>query len=181
MLKKKSLTILIGISIVVAGFSIKLFAEGDHKHKHADASHQEAGHEDPDHKNMGHMNHGDAHWASPKEAMARTNPVKSDKDSIARGAKSFATSCVACHGEKAMGDGVLAASLDPKPTNLRAMSGGHTDGDFAWKIANGRGAMPGWSGSLSENDIWDVVNFIQSLKNEAGNFESSHDHSEHKH
>ena len=159
MLKKTSLAILFGLCVAVVGFSIKLYGKGDHDHKHAEAGHQ----------NSDHENHAGMHWASPKKASERTNPVKSDRDSVARGAKSYATSCVACHGEKAMGDGALASSLDPKPTNLRAMSGGHTDGDFAWKIANGRGAMPGWSGSLSENDIWDVVNFIQNLQNEAGN------------
>jgi len=174
-LKKTSLTILIGFSIIAVGFSIKLYAEGNHKHKHADAGHQEHGDKKSDHKN-----HSGMHWASPKEASEKINPLKSNKGSIARGAKFYATSCVACHGEKAMGDGVLAASLDPKPTNLRAMSGGHTDGDFAWKIANGRGAMPGWNSSMSENDIWDLVNFIQNLKNQDPSSQSKDGHDGHK-
>lgn len=171
-----TLTLCLALGFSLASLSPSLYAEGDHKHKHADSSHQASNDEKTD-----HMNHADAHWASPKEASERINPIKSDKDSINRGANIYETSCVACHGEKAIGDGVLAISLEVKPTNLKAMSGGHEDGDFAWKIANGRGAMPAWSGILSENDIWDIVNFIQNLKNETDGSENEHDHSKHKH
>lgn len=83
------------------------------------------------------------------------------------------------HGVKALGDGVTAATLDPKPTNLKAMSGRHTDGDFTWKIANGRGAMPSWNKTLNENQIWDLVNFIQNLKNINEHAHQTHEH-EHK-
>jgi len=55
------------------------------------------------------------------------------------------------------------------------MAGHHPDGDYAWKIANGRGAMPAWSGSLTENQIWDLVNFIQSL---GGSRRSKNDNAE---
>ncbi len=44
------------------------------------------------------------------------------------------------------------------------MAGHHPDGDFAWKITNGRGPMPGWKGTLTDEQIWNVVNFIQSLE-----------------
>jgi len=37
-------------------------------------------------------------------------------------------------------------------------------GDFAWKIANGRGLMPGFKDHLTKEQIWDLTNFIQSLK-----------------
>lgn len=111
----------------------------------------------------GHHNH-DAHWASPKEASMQANPVKADEASIAKGSAIYQKNCASCHGKTAEGDGVLAANLTPKPTNLKQMSGGHTDGDFAWKIANGRGAMPAWKGILSDNDIWHSVNYIQSLQ-----------------
>jgi len=169
MLKKLNLANVAACCIALFGMSSQLFAEGNHAHKHAKPDHQ---------------NHGGAHWASPKDAAARTNPVISDDASIARGAKSYATLCVSCHGEQALGDGLAGVSLNPKPTNLKAMSGGHSDGDFAWKIANGRGAMPAWKGTLSENEIWDLVNFIQDLKNDSNKNKdnnSNDSHSKHKH
>jgi len=66
---------------------------------------------------------------------------------------------------------------------LTVMAGQHPDGDFAWKIANGRGPMPAWKQSLKPNQIWDAVNFIQSLapagKGHSG--AANHDHQGHKH
>jgi len=42
------------------------------------------------------------------------------------------------------------------------------DGDGAWKIAEGRGALPSWKERLADEHIWDLVNFIQSLAEKAG-------------
>ncbi len=45
-------------------------------------------------------------------------------------------------------------ALNPKPADLTALAGQHPDGDFAWKIANGRGPMPAWERSLEgESDL----------------------------
>jgi len=112
--------------------------------------------------------HGEAHWASPKEAATRTNPIKSDQASLDRGKQVFMTNCASCHGPTAEGNGPVGANLNPKPTNLTIMAGNHQDGDFEWKIANGRGAMPGWKSILNEKQRWDVVNYIQALENPKG-------------
>jgi mono/diheme cytochrome c family protein len=63
----------------------------------------------------------------------------------------------------AKGDGPAAARLSPQPANLRKIAGRHLDGDLAWKIINGQGAMPAWKNMLGENQLWDLVNYIQSL------------------
>ena len=135
-MKKTLLTILIATSTTVS-----VYAEGNHKGGHDTG----------------------AHWMSPAEASKKVNPVKSDAVSVERGKKAYFQYCSSCHGAKAMGNGPVAASLTPKPANLVAMSGGHPDGDFAWKIANGRGSMPAWKSLLNENQIWDLVNYIQNL------------------
>lgn len=153
----------LGLFFAVAGLATMSasFAEGNHKGGHGD----------------NHGGHGVAtHWMSPKGEAEKPNPVESDIASIERGKKSYVTLCAACHGATAMGDGVAGAALNPKPTNLKAMSGGHPDGDFAWKIANGRGAMPAWKSALKADQIWDLVNYIQDLKNE-GSAMKEMDHS----
>ncbi len=137
----------------LATLSATVVAEGNHEGGHSDS-------------------HGDdhgkgAHWMSPEGEAKKPNPIKTDAASIQRGKKSYVMLCATCHGATAMGDGAAGATLDPKPTNLKAMSGGHPDGDFAWKIANGRGAMPAWKSLLKEDQIWDLVNFIQDLKNDS--------------
>lgn len=104
------------------------------------------------------------HWMASKTEVERKNPVKKSSKSIKRGRKIYVSSCANCHGSDAKGNGPAAINLAVKPTNLRTMAGLHTDGDLAWKITNGRGAMPAWKDMLGKNQVWDLVNYIQSLK-----------------
>jgi mono/diheme cytochrome c family protein len=103
-------------------------------------------------------------WNAPEEAARRSNPVPEDAAAIERGQKLYAQFCANCHGQNGRGDGPLAAALNPKPANLAERAGHHTDGDFAWKIANGRGVMPAYKNQLTENQIWDLTHFIQNQK-----------------
>ena len=114
----------------------------------------------------GHSKKLHAHWSAPPEAAKRANPIQRDQESIARGKKLFQTHCVVCHGPGGKGDGPAAAGLNPKPPNLVKMAGHHPDGDIAWKIENGRGAMPAWKGKLKQKEIWNLTNFIQALPSE---------------
>ena len=103
-------------------------------------------------------------WKAPTEAAERVNPISKDPSSIRRGKKLFIQHCATCHGNNGEGDGPLSSALKTKPANLKKRSGHHSDGDFAWKIANGRGLMPGFKDHLTKEQIWDLTNFIQSLK-----------------
>jgi mono/diheme cytochrome c family protein len=109
-----------------------------------------------------HSGH-DHHWRAPEQAATRRNPVSDSASSIARGGKLFQTHCASCHGRGGRGDGPASRRLDPKPADLKAMAGHHSDGDLAWKIGNGRGAMPAWKGVLTEREIWHLVNYIKNL------------------
>jgi mono/diheme cytochrome c family protein len=123
----------------------------------------------------------DAHWMAPADAAQRKNPMAADAASIARGRQLYQANCASCHGAGGKGDGPAAAALKPKPADLTAMAGSHPDGDFAWKIANGRGPMPGWKSVLSEAQIWDTVNFIQSLAPRASGHDHAPGHGDHRH
>lgn len=116
--------------------------------------------ERPPHREHGAMHE---HWTAPLEAAKRKNPVSADAASTERGGKLFEKHCVVCHGPEGRGDGPAGAALKPKPSNLDEMAGQHPEGDLAWKIENGRGAMPAWKGTLNESQIWDIVNFLKSL------------------
>jgi len=135
------------ISSLLLVASNSLIAEGNHS-----GGHKKGG------------EHAGAHWMAPDAATAIPNPVKYDAASVDRGKKSYFLYCASCHGAKADGNGSAGASLKPKPANLSVMAGMHPDGDFAWKIQNGRGAMPGWKTVLSDAQIWELVNYIKSLK-----------------
>lgn len=112
----------------------------------------------------GKMKHGGGHWMSPPAEAGKKNPVGNSTESVAQGKMLYSQYCSSCHGPDAEGDGPAASALNPKPTNLKMMSGHHPDGDFAWKIKNGRGAMPAWDKTLNDTQVWHLVNYIQSLK-----------------
>lgn len=103
------------------------------------------------------------HWTAPQNEQRKRNPVKADKASLARGRALFQTHCVSCHGEHGEGDGPAATGMTPAPANLKTMAAHHTDGDLAWKIAQGRGPMPGWKTRLTSRDIWSVVTYLRYL------------------
>jgi mono/diheme cytochrome c family protein len=100
-------------------------------------------------------------WVAPADAKAMKNPVKG----VGNAKKSVETNCVSCHGPAGKGDGPAAAALPPpKPANwTSAAVQKETDGELFWKMSNGRGAMPPWK-HLPEQERWEIVNYIRTLK-----------------
>jgi hypothetical protein len=109
--------------------------------------------------------HDDGHheWQVPKEAGEGSNPIPPTLESISRGKDLYQQYCLPCHGAKGRGDGPMAARLTPKPTDLEESADHHSDGNLAWKIETGRPPMPAWKGTLSQDQIWDIVNYMGTL------------------
>ena len=105
----------------------------------------------------------ETHWLAPTAEATRQNPVMITTGSIELGAGVFSQNCVSCHGQNADGNGPDGKNQNPKLTNRHNISKWHTDGEFAYKIRVGRGAMPGWEETLDETEIWSLVNYIKSL------------------
>ncbi|SER66879.1 putative copper resistance protein D [Nitrosomonas sp. Nm51] len=90
-----------------------------------------------------------------------------DAISISHGAHLFAEHCADCHGPQGKGNGKLAQTLSSIPTDLltEPHTAGHTAGNFYHWIAQGipETDMPGFTETLTDEDIWDVVNFLHAL------------------
>jgi putative copper resistance protein D len=83
---------------------------------------------------------------------------------IAEGRALFAQHCVVCHGPRGGGDGPAAATLNPRPPDLRAHHVAlHTAGDLFWWIGHGLRQMPAFGDRLSPDERWDLVNFLRAL------------------
>lgn len=97
------------------------------------------------------------------------NPIPPTQESIERGRMLFEQNCVVCHGADGRGDGPSAADLDPQPTDFRLHTPLHTDVQFYNFIADGYpgSAMPAWRDELSEEDIWNLVNFLRAAFSDA--------------
>ncbi len=94
------------------------------------------------------------------------DPVAPDERSLSVGADVYTNNCETCHGESGRGDGPTGLRLVPRPADLRVHSqpGVHTDGELFYWVSYGfpNSAMPAWKDSLSEEQRWDVINYIRA-------------------
>jgi len=99
------------------------------------------------------------------EAQKLKNPVPSDTTSIAEGRKVYLRHCASCHGQSGKGDGSMALA-GGTPSNLadETWDHGSSDGEIFVVIRDGVGTdMEAYKESLTEKEIWQIVNFIRSL------------------
>jgi len=87
-------------------------------------------------------------------------------EAVAPGASIFKLNCEACHGPEGHGDGPAANSLDPHPVDLVELSTTAADDYLFWKISTGSPgtSMAAWSNILTDEQIWQLITFIRSLK-----------------
>jgi mono/diheme cytochrome c family protein len=90
------------------------------------------------------------------------NPVHFDKKSLERGAALFKKNCVECHGPKGIGDGPKSKETTPPVANLTKVED-PSDTHLFKQISFGKEDMPTWKEKLNEKNIWDLVNYVQSL------------------
>jgi mono/diheme cytochrome c family protein len=113
--------------------------------------------------------------SSPINAKSLQNPVPPSDKSVAAGKKMYDKYCADCHG--ATGNGVsekaktLADAGAAKPSDLTddKWDHGSTDGEIFVDIRDGvgvNGAMKGLNGKpgVSDEDMWNMVNYIRTLK-----------------
>ncbi len=93
--------------------------------------------------------------------------------SIADGAALYPQHCASCHGAEGRGDGPAAKGLRIPPADLtQEHLWAHSDGELFWWLshgivsAEGEVAMPGFSGTLSDDQIWHLIDYVRA--NNAG-------------
>ena len=103
-------------------------------------------------------------WTAPDSTRNIKNPIGLTKPVVSQGKKIFTQQCAACHGNSGKGDGPAAKYLGTKlPDFTDPSMWDQTDGELFWKISNGKGTMPTFKGVLTEEQRWQVVNYIRSL------------------
>ncbi|HZS18753.1 MAG TPA: cytochrome c [Candidatus Udaeobacter sp.] len=102
-------------------------------------------------------------WVAPARASAKKNPVKADAASSGRGKAVYTAECASCHGSGGKGDGPAAKDLEVPAGDLTKL-GGQTDGALFWKVTEGKKPMASYATKLSEQQRWDVVNYMRTLK-----------------
>lgn len=107
-------------------------------------------------------------WQLPPDAPTLKNPLKVDDALLAAGRKIFTDKCQKCHGPKGLGDGPDADPEHAEEMNLTnpKRAGRNPDGVVFYKVMNGRSRpkMPTFSEELTEEQVWTVVAYVQSLR-----------------
>jgi len=109
-------------------------------------------------------------WNVPEAARNLQNPVPPTDNSLREGMTNYSTHCQSCHGERGDGKGPRAEKLSIAPTDFtdaRAM-GRITDGELFWKISHGRRPMPAFQDKLTEQERWQLVDYIRVLARKSG-------------
>jgi mono/diheme cytochrome c family protein len=102
-------------------------------------------------------------WTAPAGAAAKKNPVPANAASIGRGKTVYTARCASCHGSSGKGDGPAAKDFKESPGDMTKL-GGQSDGAIFWKITEGKKPMPPFATKLSEQQRWDVINYLRTLK-----------------
>ncbi|MGL2993633.1 c-type cytochrome [Flavobacterium sp. TSSA_36] len=107
----------------------------------------------------------ESNWKAPVAADALKNPFKGNAKATVEGKHIFEQMCVLCHGVKGKGNGEAGLTLGTKPANFLAFKvKKESDGVIFWKITNGKSPMAGYDELLTEEQRWQLVNYIRELE-----------------
>ena len=92
-------------------------------------------------------------------------PPLDDQAMIRRGATCFHDKCVQCHGAPGVAQGDIGKGMQPLPGPLVDATQNFHSRELYWITRHGirLSGMPAWEFRLTEEEIWDVVAFLQYL------------------
>ena len=105
----------------------------------------------------------------PAPYNSLSNTLPRTPETVNRGATVYEQNCASCHGKTGAGDGPVGRTLAPAPANLARLSQMpmvQWDPFMYWTVAEGGAqfdsAMPAFKDTLSKDDIWSVIAYIQA-------------------
>src|SRR5262245_57824676 len=99
------------------------------------------------------------------EAKNLKNPSVASAASVAAGEALFQKTCRFCHGSSGKGDAPTAPKGTADLTDAQ-WDHGSSDGEIFVVIRDGAGPdskMKGFKGRLSDDDMWNLVNYVRTL------------------
>lgn len=147
--------------------------EPDHEHR---GQHQgsggagEAGHSGGGKMMMSRVRHHFARDNGIAESyQGKASPLDASEIDMSKAQTLYEENCNSCHGAEGVGDGVLASTLDPAPTNIARFAKMHMAKDdyMLWTISEGGApvgsTMPAFKDSLTPDEIWQIVGYLRQL------------------
>ena len=101
-----------------------------------------------------------------RHAASVEPPRRLSVQQIVGGFCSYETHCVACHGAPGTAREQWVGGLMPQPPYLVDATSKWTPEQLFWIAKNGikMTGMPSWRDSMSDRQIWDVVGFLEAMR-----------------
>jgi mono/diheme cytochrome c family protein len=101
-----------------------------------------------------------------RHAQAIKAPRRSSGAQVMAGFCTYETHCVACHGAPAIAREQWVSGLEPSPPYLLDATSHWSSAELFWIVKHGikMTGMPSWRDSMSDRQVWDVVGFIEAMR-----------------
>ncbi|MBI5623287.1 MAG: DUF3341 domain-containing protein [Elusimicrobia bacterium] len=104
-------------------------------------------------------------FKTPEEAAVLADPLPRDMETLRKGRAKFDAVCKVCHGPLADGKPTLTKAYGATPADLQAARYlTFPDGSVFHTITKGKNSMPSFSAVLTEDERWQVVQYLRALQ-----------------
>jgi len=102
--------------------------------------------------------------ALSEEDRSRPNPLAGQPEASARGGEEFGSLCAHCHGKSGKGDGPASKALGVSPGNLSTSRLRVGERYQVLKRGVPGTAMQGFGAAMSDNQIWQLITYMDTLR-----------------
>jgi len=99
-------------------------------------------------------------WLVPEDQKNLSNPLEYNLTNVQKGKEIYNAQCKSCHGDVGKNNGLPL--VPPPPDVASDIMQANTEGELFYKITKGRGGMPQFESTISEDDRWRLVNYIMN-------------------
>lgn len=103
-------------------------------------------------------------WIAPPEARKLRHAFDNIDVAAKKGMEIYVVQCSSCHGVNGYGDGGMAQGQVQKPANFHSERiKKESIGELFWKINTGRGIMPSFKSSFTDEQRWFLAAYVKNL------------------
>jgi mono/diheme cytochrome c family protein len=99
-------------------------------------------------------------WVVPNDKVNLTNPSEYNLENVKKGKELYQLNCKSCHGDAGKNNALPLVPVPPDVASEKMHT--NTEGGLFHKITTGKGGMPQFETTLSDDDRWRLVNYIMN-------------------
>jgi mono/diheme cytochrome c family protein len=101
-------------------------------------------------------------WTAPTWTDSLYNPYNLEPLTLPQAQEVYNLKCIQCHGGQGQGY-PLEHTAQEVPDFKQDWFKKQSDGALYWKIREGRGVMQGYKSQLSDEQLWQLVEYVRDL------------------